>query len=776
MIKLVYLCLIVNCICLILSNCEALPKKILKTYNHIRTKSSSSEQKESVIQLIKRLIPAHASKFIISIHETYVDSEFADYFEIVSTTNGSIKIIGSTGVAAAAGFYHYLKYWCFAHISWSGNHLNIPTNLPFVHSPVKKVFYEKFRYYQNVCTVSYSMVFWNWTRWEQEIDWMAMNGINFPLAFTGQESVWQIVYKKFGLTQDELDEHFSGPAFLAWQRMGNLEGWGGPLSSSWYSKQLQLQQNIISRMRSFGMIPVLPGFGGHIPKALVNRLFPTSKYYKLKPWNKFTGKYGETFLLDPQDPLFKKVGAAFVEMQKQLYNGTDHVYNADIFNEMDPPQLTSAFITNTSIGVYNAMLASDSDAVWLMQGWMFLSSVWKPELIKAWLQAIPYGKLIILDLASDLYPLYDQTNAFYGHPFIWCMIENFGGTTRLYGQLTGVMKGVISARKTYKSFMIGTGMTPEGINQNDINFELMNEMGWRNEEFNISDWTLSYIKRRYGDYPKMVSDAWLILIDTIYNCNDGIENGGYEGRIPVMRPRLNAKLPVHMWYSVKDLYNAWKLMVKGSDYMPLIDTFRNDLVRLGTQVLEDLSIMFYTQMVSGYFNKSTLDVEKYGSKITVLLTDMDRLLATDQYSLLGRWIQSARSMGDTLNETKLLEYNAKNQITFWGPNGEIHDYANKNWAGLVGSFYFERWNIFINFLSDSLKRDVPYDDSAFVSKVLQFEKEWNDEIKEFSADPTGDAFDISHQLLRAYEKVFESEISMTVFKKAFKVPDTPLLF
>ncbi len=51
----------------------------------------------------------------------------------------------------------------------------------------------RFRYYQNVCTVSYTFAWWNWTQWEQEIDWMAMNGINFPLAFNGQEAIWQRV-------------------------------------------------------------------------------------------------------------------------------------------------------------------------------------------------------------------------------------------------------------------------------------------------------------------------------------------------------------------------------------------------------------------------------------------------------------------------------------------------------------------------------------------------------------------------------------------------------
>ena len=32
----------------------------------------------------------------------------------------------------------------------------------------------------------------------------------------------------------------------------------------------------------------------------------------------------------------------------------------------------------------------------------------------------------------------------------------------------------------------------------------------------------------------------------------------------------------------------------------------------------------------------------------------------------------------------MYEYNARNQITLWGPNGEIDDYAAKNWAGLIG--------------------------------------------------------------------------------------------
>jgi alpha-N-acetylglucosaminidase len=50
---------------------------------------------------------------------------------------------------------------------------------------------------------------------------MALHGINLPLAFTGQELVWTEVWKAFGLTDAEIEEFYTGPAFLAWNRYPN---------------------------------------------------------------------------------------------------------------------------------------------------------------------------------------------------------------------------------------------------------------------------------------------------------------------------------------------------------------------------------------------------------------------------------------------------------------------------------------------------------------------------------------------------------------------------
>lgn len=49
--------------------------------------------------------------------------------------------------------------------------------------------------------------------------------------------------------------------------MGNVRGWGGPLSDSWHSRSVVLQKKILERMREFGITPVLPAFNGYVPKA-----------------------------------------------------------------------------------------------------------------------------------------------------------------------------------------------------------------------------------------------------------------------------------------------------------------------------------------------------------------------------------------------------------------------------------------------------------------------------------------------------------------------------
>lgn len=119
---------------------------------------------------------------------------------------------------------------------------------------------------------------------------MALHGINLPLAFNGQEIVFRNTFLRFNLTLVEIDNYFTGPAFLAWNRMGNIQTWSGPLTRHWHEHQYQLQLKILQRMRNFGMYPVVPGFAGHVPNSL-KRTLPNAKINRLTNWNNFGKNY-----------------------------------------------------------------------------------------------------------------------------------------------------------------------------------------------------------------------------------------------------------------------------------------------------------------------------------------------------------------------------------------------------------------------------------------------------------------------------------------------------
>lgn len=241
--------------------------------------SAGDEAREAaaVRALLARLLgPGRAAAFSVSVERALAAESGLDTYRLSGGGAGArVRVVGSTGVAAAAGLHRYLRDFCGCHVAWSGSQLRLPEPLPAVPEELTEATPNRYRYYQNVCTHSYSFVWWDWARWEKELDWMALNGINLALAWSGQEAIWQRVYLALGLTQSEIDEYFTGPAFLAWGRMGNLHTWGGPLPPSWHLKQLYLQHRILDRMRSFGMTPVLPAFAGHVPKAITRSMSPS---------------------------------------------------------------------------------------------------------------------------------------------------------------------------------------------------------------------------------------------------------------------------------------------------------------------------------------------------------------------------------------------------------------------------------------------------------------------------------------------------------------------
>jgi alpha-N-acetylglucosaminidase len=202
------------CNVLVLLSCIILSQKIFAQLNV-----------QSSYDLIGRIIPREAAKFSV---EPMSFENGKDVFEIESRNN-KIILRGNSGVAIASALYYYLTEFCNCQVTWNGTNLNLPKQLPVVNKKIHKQTPYQYRYYLNYCTFNYSMSWWNWDRWQKEIDWMALHGINMPLAITGEEYTWYVVYKQMGFSDDDLKIFFCGPSYFSWFWMGNLDGWGGPL-------------------------------------------------------------------------------------------------------------------------------------------------------------------------------------------------------------------------------------------------------------------------------------------------------------------------------------------------------------------------------------------------------------------------------------------------------------------------------------------------------------------------------------------------------------------
>lgn len=705
------------------------------------------EAESAAYALIERVIPSHAKYFIVDLIEKKNGN---DCFEIESKGD-KIVLHGNNGVSIASALNYYLKNFTHSSITWNGCNLNLSYPLPVVNEKVEQETSYKYRYYLNYCTFNYSMSWWNWERWQQEIDWMALNGINIPLAITGQEAIWNRVYKSMGLTSNDLKGFFSGPAYFSWFWMGNLDGWGGPLPESWIILHEELQKKILKAERSLGMTPALPAFTGHVPPALISK-FPNAKFRKTK-WGQ---NFDEVCLLDPSDPLFIIIGEMFIKDQTKTL-GTDHIYSADTFNENTPPTNDSAFLNDISKKVYQSMSAADSNAIWLMQGWLFHFSAkfWQPTQIKALLNAVPDDKMIILDLWSEKNPVWTRTEAYYGKPWIWCMLHNFGGNNSMYGKMKSVAEDPATTfHNSKKGKLIGLGLTPEAIEQNPVMYELMMENVWSSQPINLSEWIKDYILRRYGTRNTDVENAWEILRNTVYN--DNITNGGTESII-CGRPTFAQNtigITTKLSYRAEDLLSAWTLFNCAIPYLKGSDGFQYDLVDITRQVMANYANVLQQQCKMLY-TKGDIDSFKIQSEAFIeLISDMDILLATRKEFLLGKWLNDARGWGTTLYEKNLYEKNARNLITLWGnKNSTLREYSWRQWSGLLNGFYKKRWQQFFDYVLQQMKKNETVNEKDFDNTIKEWEWSWVNSHEKYNDKPEGNSVEISSKLFMKYNKV-----------------------
>ena len=697
-----------------------------------------------VHDLLERIDPGASKKFIIQ-----VKKGSSDFFEL-DQKGDKVVIRGNNYVNIATGLNWYLKYYAGIHLSWNGMTAELPESLPKVSTPVRKETNLSLRYDFNYCTYSYTMAFWDWERWKKEIDWMALHGINLPLAVVGQECVWKNMLEKLGYTKEEINKFIAGPAFLAWWAMNNLEGWGGPNPDSWYTQQEALQKKILKRMREYGIEPVFPGYSGMVPHDANKKLGLNVTEPAL--WNGFTRP---AFLL-PTDSRFNEIASLYYKELEKLF-GKANYYSMDPFHELE--DAGSVDFDAAGKAVLKAMKNVNPKATWVIQGW---TENPRPEMIKN----LNNGDILILDLFSECRPMWGipsiwkREKGYEQHDWLFCMIENFGGNVGLHGRMDQLLNNFyLTKNNPLAAHLKGIGLTMEGSENNPVMFELMCELPWRPEKFTKEEWLKDYLFARYGVRDEKITQAWSILADGIYNCPFGNNQQGPHESIFCGRPGLN-NFQASSWSKMQNYYDptsteaAARLMLKVTDKYKGNNNFEYDLVDIVRQSLSDRGRIVYNQTIADFKSFDKKSFAAHSQEFLNILLAQDRLLGTRSEFRVGHWIEQARNLGTTPEEKDLYEWNARVQITTWGNrvcanDGGLRDYAHKEWNGLLKDFYYKRWAAYWQTLQDVLdgKPMVELDYYAM-------EEPWTLAHNPYASQPEGDCVGVAKEV---FNKVFPNK-------------------
>lgn len=690
-----------------------------------------------------------------------------DVFE-VGSSGDKLEIAGNSATAMAYGLQWFLKTVLRTQTDWENHQLQLPDTLPKVDERVRRTRTSKFSYYQNVDTGSYSLWAWRWPQWEKHIDWMALNGINMPLAFTGQEKVWQNTFRNhYNVSDEGLSKFFAGSAFLSWGRMGNLRGsWvKGPLPQAFIDNQHQLQLRILQRMREFGMIPALPAFAGHVPEELKLRL-PSANFTRSPNWGNFTDDYCCVYMVEPTDPLYREIGKAFLEEQRKLYDYTSSLYQCDTYMEMTPEFSDPIELGEAARAVIDGMTAADPDAVWLMQGWPFVDNphFWTKPRVKGYLDGVTHDKMIILDFYSEAVPVWDKMDNYFGKSWIYCVLHNFGGNTGMRGDLPTVGTAPALALRQSNGTMVGVGLTMEGIFQNYVVYDLTLEMAWVDAPVDTEQWVTAFASRRYHSQNDHVGQAWKYLLRSVYNRT--MAYGGVTKNIVCLIPHWSLLYwrfqPTMIQYDPKDVELAWKELLLVGDELRDVDTYRHDLVDVTRQFLSNTLLAQYLELREMH-QAEDAPADQFCGLTKTMITTMERLeelLATNEDFLLGNWIGDALALAGDLDATnksrsalrEYYEYEARNQITRWGDNNNeaIHDYAGKEWSGLVKGYYIPRWTMWLTDVCRAYSEHHPMDEVKFKQKRVAFELAWQLGHDSYPTSTVGDAIAVSKKIYGEY--------------------------
>lgn len=683
--------------------------------------------------VLARLMPQLAPQFDLVMAQR---TDRRDSFRI-SGKAGHIRVEASTVPTLLYGVNWYLKYVAHMQVSTNGLQLGAAgTMLPAPQQTIEKPALYKWRYALNENVDGYSAPYWSEKRWQREIDILAMSGTNAVLIERGTDLVLYQTFRDAGYSDEAIRHWITQPAHQNWQLMGNMCCFDEPISMELLKKRAHSAQKLITMLRNLGITPVLPGYYGIVPADFA-KLHPGAHVVTQGEWNGFT----RPGWLDPRDPQFAKLAESFYRHQHDLYGDTS-IYDMEVFQEGgnagDVP------VSEAAKRVQQELERAHPGALWMLMAW-------QDNPTQQLLAALDTSHLLIADIEQGRIPRENRDTEFRGAHWLFGGLWEFGGRTTMGAPLYdyAVRFPEMAARKG--SRIAGTALFTEGLDTNPYAFDLYTEMAWHAIPVNLQHWTDSYALRRYGVEDVHAHLAWQILLKTAYGYRaDGVRNHGerdasqdslFNAEPSLTTTRAATPATDVLRYNAADLQPALTELLQVAPKLRETETYRYDLVDVARQVMANEARTMLPEIKNAYDRKDKTAFLRLTAEWMRRMRLQDNLLKTNEDFLLGRWLSYVPAWASSPEELDRLNYDARSILTTWGDRkaseqGGLHEYGNKDWAGLTSSYYMPRWRMYFGSLAQSLETGnapKPIDWYAFGDR-------WNHGRRRFSATPVGDSY------------------------------------
>lgn len=631
--------------------------------------------------------------------ETLESQSGFDEYEL-EARGGTIRIRATSGTAAGAALNFYLKKFCryyYGILTRSGTLPPVPPDTDGIWRE-RSVFH--YRYAFNYCTFGYSFAFYDWADWERMTDYLILAGYNLVLNPVGNECVWLELLQEFGYSRKDAKGWLSAPNYLPWQWMMNLSGFDSAYPDYWFTEQCEISRRLTRKLQEFGMGVMLPGYGGMVPDDFPSR-FPGARVVGQDQWNGF----GRPSFLLPEDERFPGMAGRYYAIQKKLL-GTEsaHYYSVDPFHEggrKDGIRL-EAFAR----GILDAMKAADGKAVWAFQGWQA-----NPD--RNMLSALNREDVLICNLHGSLSP--DGGDDFLGYPHIYCTVNNFGGQQILRGDALGLYTVPHKLASSPHTACCGIGLMPEGAECDECLFDIVGELAVRESPLTFHAYVEEWLTARYGFADKRLCEAWQYLFEKVYD-GDIVENA-HESSL-LCRPGPNAR-KVSTWAGEAAVHDTTLLRKTAETLLEYFgqlscrESYLSDLVAVTRQLLADTGWRFVFGLNDAFRTGERAAFEENAGKLLGLFERQAAVVDSDRRLDLREYLERAAKRGRTAEDRAWLTSCAKRLITLWGNregSESLHDYAAREYGGMLRYFYRPRWEKYIAVLRDCMEKGTAFQD------------------------------------------------------------------